>query len=94
MNFLEEIDLDEMVRPRLKGVPCSPVTHSLSLPPHHRVQNIVSSRTDNQFLSTHLICCPSSFVEIWLKNSFGVRRLEFDQLEQNIINETNVICTY
>ena len=49
MNFLEEIDPDEMVRPRLKGVPpCSPVTHSLSLPPHHRVQNIVSSLKDNQ----------------------------------------------
>ena len=29
---VEENDPDEMFSPRLKGVPCSPVTHSLSLP--------------------------------------------------------------
>ena len=31
-KIFDENDPDEMVRPRLKGVPCSPVTHSLSLP--------------------------------------------------------------
>ena len=60
MFNVEETDPDEQGGPRLKGVPCSPVTHSL-LPVH-----IVSSpsRQPITFLSTHRIFSCPSFVHV------------------------------